>query len=64
MKADSQYVSVAEAAAIMGVHPRYARRMCAASKLGCIRVGKVFLVIRKSAEAYQRDPYGRGRPKG
>jgi excisionase family DNA binding protein len=63
MKSEPNYVSVAEAAKVMGMHPRYVRRLCAAEKLGCIRVGKVFLVIKKSAEAYKRDPFGRGRPR-
>lgn len=64
MKTPATYVSVADAAQIMGMNVRHVRRLCATGKLGCIRVGKVFLVIKKSAEAYQRDPYGRGRPKG
>lgn len=59
----SRYVSAADAAKIMGMHPRYVRRLCAQGKIACVRFGKVFLVVREAAEAYQRDPYGRGRPK-
>lgn len=64
MKPDlSQYVSAKEAAQIMGVHHRYVRKLCSQGKLANVRFGKVFLVVRKAAEAYQRDPFGRGRPK-
>jgi excisionase family DNA binding protein len=63
MRIQHDFVSVSEAASIMGLHPRYVRKLCAAGRIDVIRVGKVFLVTRKSAEAYQRDPYGRGRPK-
>jgi|688.fasta_scaffold227293_2 excisionase family DNA binding protein len=64
MKAQPNFVSVADAAAIMGLHPRYVRKLCAAGKIEALRVGKVFLVVRQAASAYERDPYGRGRPKG
>ena len=63
MKAETPYISVLDAAQIMGVHPRYVRKMCAAGKLGSCRIGKVHLVVRKSAELFERNPYGRGRPK-
>jgi len=58
-----QYISALDAAEIMGMHPRYVRRLCASGKLGALRVGKVFVVVKSSAEAYERDPCGRGRPK-
>jgi excisionase family DNA binding protein len=64
MKPDlSQYVSAKEAAQIMGVNHRYGRKLCSQGKLASVRFGRVFLVVRKAAEAYQRDPCGRGRPK-
>lgn len=64
MKPDlSQYVSSKQAAEIMGMHHRYVRRLCTANKLAHVRFGKVFLIVRKAAEAYQRNPFGRGRPK-
>lgn len=59
----SDFVTAADAAAIMGMNVRYIRRLCAANKLENVRFGKVFMVVKSAAEAYKRDPYGRGRPK-
>lgn len=64
MKPDlSQYVSAKEAADIMGMHHRYVRKLCVQGKIAHVRFGKIFMVVRKAAEAYQRNPFGRGRPK-
>lgn len=64
MKADlDNFVTAKQAAEIMGMNVRYVRRLCASDKLACVRFGKVYLVAKSAAEAYQRDPYGRGRPK-
>lgn len=60
----AEYLTVKQASELTGLHPRYVRRLCAAGKLSCVRAGRMFLVSRKAASAYQRDPYGRGRPKG
>lgn len=58
----TRYITALEAAAIMGMNARYVRRLCATDKLACDRFGKVYMVLRTAAEAYVRDPYGRGRP--
>ena len=60
----NDYVTVKQASEITGLHHRYVRRLCAANKLACVRMGKMFLISRKAATAFRRDPYGRGRPKG
>jgi excisionase family DNA binding protein len=59
----SNYVTVKQAASLMGMHARYVRRLCKEDKLACVRFGNAYLVVKKAAETYKRDPYGRGRPK-
>lgn len=57
------YVTIGQAAEIMGLHAAYVRKLCRDGKVPHDRVGNMILVSRRAAEGFQRDPLGRGRPK-
>ena len=59
----ADYLTIQDAARLMGLNPAYVRRLCREGKLAHTRVGQVILVLKRSANAFRPDPLGRGRPK-
>lgn len=59
----SQYITTKEAAEMMGLHRRYVRTLVLQGRVTSVKFGKNYLISRASAQAFKRDPLGRGRPK-
>jgi hypothetical protein len=59
----SEWVSVGTAAGLAGVSRDWMRALAKAGKVRAFEIEGQWFVYRKDAQAFERDPAGRGRPK-
>lgn len=52
------YLTISEAAAIIGVDGSQVRRYCIDEKLPAVKVGQQWMIKRKDAENFERPPVG------
>lgn len=59
----STWLTSAQAAALIGVHPSWVRYLCRTGILRSRQIGRAHLIDRRSAEDYRDTPRQVGRPK-
>jgi hypothetical protein len=59
-----EWVSVGTAAGLAGVSRDWMRALAKAGKVRAFEIEGMWFVLRRDAAAFERDPSGRGRPRG